>query len=515
VPTLLPCLELTPEPTLAPAAVPTFYPTATPTAVPTVAPTPQPSTKPTTKPTASPTLTPSCVPTVLPTASPTQTPTVAPTRIPTRVPTAVPSATPTTVLTVTPTASLTAAPTRSPSTQPTVAQTDCRSACSFYTAGATDISTEHLIAEIQLPENFGISVEVKLGEVWKSGSHNILQIRDKSNAQQILRISVGASNNLRMSYGVTTYVGDGGPTLVTNYNETFTTIKFAYAFGQLALQSLAAPATSYYGSITTAPFDTSSKVFQVYASGTAGDYPTAGGTLKNLFIQCKLSVLRLSRRSPVALNVVASFVNVYTALTPTPSAAPTTVPSAAQTTFKPSTARPSFAATTDCRSACSFGYNTPIIIKSSQNIADVLLSDDFEVIFDVKLNALAPSTGNGYENIMEIADRSDYTALIRIHITQTTNLRVSYNNNGYITSGPYLNANYSGIYTKVRFAYHNGTVSLWTSASQATESHSVDVVKPTAGNVYMVSVSGVSTHAVNPWGFVRNMVVRGKSFVET
>jgi hypothetical protein len=142
----------------------------------------------------------------------------------------------------------------------------------------------------------------------------------------------------------------------------------------------------------------------------------------------------------------------------------------------------------------------------------VLLSDDFEVIFDVKLNALAPPTGNGYENIMEIADRSDYTPLIRVHITQTTNLRVSYNNNGYITSGPYLNANYSGIYTKVRFAYQNGTVSLWTSASQATESHAVDVVKPTADNIYSISVSGVSTHTVNPWGFVRNMVVRGKSF---
>jgi hypothetical protein len=173
-------------------------------------------------------------------------------------------------------------------------QTDCRSACSFYTAGTTDISTEHLIAEVQLPENFGISVEVRLGEIWKSSSHNILQIRDKSNSQQILRISVGAFNNLRMSYGVTTYVTDGGPTLFTNYNETFTTIKFAYAFGQLALQSLAAPATSYYGSITTAPFDTSSKVFQVYASGTAGDYPTAGGTLKNLYIQCKLSVPHLA-----------------------------------------------------------------------------------------------------------------------------------------------------------------------------------------------------------------------------
>jgi hypothetical protein len=479
---------------------------------PSLAPTPQPSTKPTIKPTASPTLTPSCVPTVLPTASPSQTPTVAPTRAPTRVPTTAPTATPTTVPSVTPTAALTTAPTRSPSTQPTVVQTDCRSACSYFTSGATDISTEHLIAEVQLSENFGISFDVKLGEIWKTSSHNILQIRDKSNAQQILRISVGGFNNLRMSYGVTTYVGDGGPTLFTNYNETFTTIKFAYAFGQLSLQTSAAPATSYYGSITAAPFDTSSKVFQVYASGTAGDYPTAGGTLKNLYIQCKPSVLYLSPRSPVALNAVALFVNVYTAITPTPSAAPTALPTALQPTFKPSTARPSFAATTDCRSACSFGYNTPITIKTSQNIADVLLSDDFEVIFDVELNALAPSTGNGYENIMEIADRSDYTALIRIHITQTTNLRVSYNNNGYITSGPFLNANYSGIYTKVRLAYQNGTVSLWTSASQATESHSVDVIKPTAGNVYMVFVSGVSTHAVNPWGYVRNMVVRGKSF---
>jgi hypothetical protein len=192
-----------------------------------------------------------------------------------------------------------------------------------------------------------------------------------------------------------------------------------------------------------------------------------------------------------------------------PSVSPTKAPTAKPTTT--ATGRPSFVSTTDCRSACSFGFNTPITIQTSQNIGEVLLNDDFEVTFDVKLNALASLTGSGYENIMEIADRSDYTPLFRVHITQTTNLRVSYNNFGYITNGPYHTPNYSGTYSTVRLTYQNRTISLWTSASQTTETHAVTDVKPTAGNVYSIYVSTVGLHTVNPWGYVRNIVVRGRS----
>jgi hypothetical protein len=227
-----------------------------------------------------------------------------------------------------------------------------------------------------------------------------------------------------------------------------------------------------------------------------------------------------STRAPTRHPSYAPTISPTASPTLVPTAAPTTAPSGPSVsptkapTAKPTaaaTSRPSFVSTTDCRSACSFATTTPVTIQTSQNIAEVLLSDNFEVTFDVKLNALAPSSGSGYENIIEISDRSDYTALIRVHVTQTTNLRLSYNNNGYITNGPFLNANYSGVYTTVRVAYQDGVVSLWTSASQATESHAVDEVKPTAGNVYSIYVSSVGAHTVNPWGYVRNMVVRGKS----
>jgi hypothetical protein len=210
---------------------------------------------------------------------------------------------------------------------------------------------------------------------------------------------------------------------------------------------------------------------------------------------------------PPAANPTLVPTKAPTAAPSGPSVSPTKAPTANPTAA--ATGRPSFVSTIDCRSSCSFGANTPITIQSAQNVGDVLLSDNFEVTFDVKLNALASSSGSGFENILEIADRSDYSPLFRIHITQTTNLRVSYNGPAYITSGPYLNANYSGTYTTVRFAYQDGAVSLWTSASQATESHTVSVVKPTAGNVYGVYVSGPTTHTVSPWGYVKNIVVRG------
>lgn len=212
---------------------------------------------------------------------------------------------------------------------------------------------------------------------------------------------------------------------------------------------------------------------------------------------------------PTAAPTVTPTVTLSAVPTVTPIVVPTASPSVSLSPTVPSpTARPSFDAT-DCRASCFLFTDTNVTIEYTKHIADFQIADNFDFIFDVTVNGLAAP--GGFENLIEVIDRVTRAPLLRVHVTETRNLRMSYNNYGYVTSGPYLNAAYTTDFTTVRVSYLNGKITLWTSALPGSPDEKV-VITPvnTAGRVYSLYASGPDFHPVDPWGYVKNFVIRGK-----
>lgn len=208
---------------------------------------------------------------------------------------------------------------------------------------------------------------------------------------------------------------------------------------------------------------------------------------------------------PSTAPTVIATVPPTTRPTPLPTVRPTAVPTA-----RPSTSRPSYL-TTDCRTHCLLIGPTPQEIVSDNSVADISIADSFDVSFDVLLNALGPdSETNPFENIIGIAEQASLWPLLRVHILNTGDLRVTYDNEVYITSGAAVNSAYSTIYTSVRVTLLDGVLTVWTSASPTPVRQAVTSVISTSNVLYSVFVSSKGSHVVTPFGYVKNLVVRGK-----
>jgi hypothetical protein len=205
-------------------------------------------------------------------AAPTAAPSFAPSFTPTtRPPSAKPTPAPTTV-----------APSIVPTAVPTVPYYDCSASCSIIGSTALAVTGNQLIATVKISNNFKITFDATAaGLATYPQVRNMLTI-ETSGGADVFTVGLPNSNNLRMAYnGVV--ANDFGPALVTGYTTTFTTITTGYAYG-----SVKSTAT-YSTDNTVATFiDVSAMTLNLYLSANDGTNPTAGGSIKNLVISCKL-----------------------------------------------------------------------------------------------------------------------------------------------------------------------------------------------------------------------------------
>jgi hypothetical protein len=167
--------------------------------------------------------------------------------------------------------------------------------------------------------------------------------------------------------------------------------------------------------------------------------------------------------------------------------------------------------TTDCRTSCAwfntFSNNT---IYAGNRVADVLVSNNFELQFDVVVGALADA--GTYRNMVEIRDRATFSPLVRVGITDSPAIRVSHNNFAYFSNGPRISDDYTGTYATVKVTVMDGYISAWSSAQplRVDTAALTEGLVNTTNNVYIIYTSAPDINHVSSSGYVRNLILRGK-----
>lgn len=207
---------------------------------------------------------------------------------------------------------------------------------------------------------------------------------------------------------------------------------------------------------------------------------------------------------------------MFAEATAAPSAAPTAAPTVTPS-FAP-TAAPTVAPTlpvTDCRAACSLFTATNVSIVRGKHIADILVSDNFDFTFDVTATGNTID-GNTYGNIVDVVNKATGYPFIRIGITGTRYLRMSYKNTAHTPNGPLLASPDSGAFTTLQFSYLHGHASLWTSsAPNSREGADVGSVANNTDRIYSVYASGPYLNGLSAGEYLKNLVVRGEHLPRT
>jgi hypothetical protein len=180
--------------------------------------------------------------------------------------------------------------------------TDCSSFCSFLTGGATlDVEAGQAYALLSLPTYFKLQFEYKNPAIGAFPCvSNILDLQDASTGQSLLSVSLPWTSNTVVGYNGQ-IVESWGPSLVSSYQSTYTTITIVIQAGVVTITSSANPSwvdTNYISSNCA----TTSRLFYLYLSNPNLDFnfpaqtetrPSASGTIRNIYITGKLTQLTL------------------------------------------------------------------------------------------------------------------------------------------------------------------------------------------------------------------------------
>jgi hypothetical protein len=175
-------------------------------------------------------------------------------------------------------------PTAAPTAGPTEGFTDCSSVCILLNNDPVPIATENILQEIQISTNFWFQFNVQIPALASVGTvRNIVDVRDKVSSGQLLKVGITETNNIRVEYGGVVYVTQGLQ-LVADYANAITTLLISHTNGILSAWSSANPTSVDHQPLSTAPVDTSSRTYYVYASGPDGFVSSAGGLISTIYI---------------------------------------------------------------------------------------------------------------------------------------------------------------------------------------------------------------------------------------
>lgn len=161
----------------------------------------------------------------------------------------------------------------------------------------------------------------------------------------------------------------------------------------------------------------------------------------------------------------------------------------------------------DCREACAFiNDGSAVAIAPNVIVSRIWLTTNFEMSFDVRIPSLA---NNGeVRNIIDLIDYGTEYTVVKIGITSTNNLHLTYNNVVYITAGAQLVPDFATDYTRVHFLYFSGTLRLWSDATPTTSFIPVNNQWDMGVDTCLVAVS--TPYETTSGGFVKNFVFGGK-----
>lgn len=198
----------------------------------------------------------------------------------------------TNIPTANPTRSPTKSPTATPTAAPTFLEVDCTVSCSFLTGGSSDsIAAGNIIGQVKLPLNYKIAFEFVAATTGVGSEvRNLLDIRDKDTGVSLHRIGLPESSNrnTRAEYnGVV--MTDWGPQMPTSYATVYVSCFISFNAGE-ATSWTNDNSAWFQRTIVSSAVVTGGKSYYLYASSPLDeDNPSAGGTIRNIYITCKTS----------------------------------------------------------------------------------------------------------------------------------------------------------------------------------------------------------------------------------
>lgn len=412
-----------------------------------------------------------------------------------------------------------------------MASTDCTVACSFLTSSTFDIAANQTFAVVQLTTYFTLSFEYKNPTIGAYPAiSNIFDLIDASTGSSLLSVSVPWGNGIAVGYNAE-QIELWGPTLVSNYQSTYTTITIVVAAGKVTITSSSNP--SWFDiKYVSANVITTSSLYYLYLSNPNQDFlnpamneyhPSACGTIRNIqFIGSATSVA--PTRAPTSL--VAGPTRTPTrapSAKPTPTA--TNPPLAIQSpTGAPVSAAPTNAVVptnpggaegvVDCTVACTFASGVGSSVSLGNLVAVVQVSMYFKIEFEYSgpLLQLYPFI----HNIFDLVDTTSGQSLIALGLPWTLSTHLQYNGAVVEAWGPGL----IGLtqWTRITIVVQAGVMSISSSASPLwidtiLLSSNVD----TAGRFYNLYLSNQYSDSTRrcAGGMVRNFIISGSRTIVT
>jgi hypothetical protein len=176
--------------------------------------------------------------------------------------------------------------------------TDCTSSCSFLTNGNTlNVRANQTYAVVSLNTYFRISFEYRSPVIGAYPTiSNILDLRDCSSAQSLLSVGLPWTSNTAIGYNGE-QIEMWGPTLVSSYQSSTTTITIEVAQGKVTI--VASSDNNWYDvKHVSANVVTTSRLYYLYLSSAYVDFnnpnlnenrPSAQGVIRNIQITGKFT----------------------------------------------------------------------------------------------------------------------------------------------------------------------------------------------------------------------------------